>query len=107
MSSLNKIEDGGVQGGNFVNSTVNNSTFNISQSDKSINISKIIADYKNWVLEKKEKSEISRKLKQLVINGENCHIKRNLRSNVEKFSADDLLNKIPPSDTLSLDLIPR
>ena len=99
MSSLNKIEDGGVQGGNFVNSSVNNSTFNIGQSVTSIDISKIIAEYKNWVLDKKEKSEISRKLKQLVIKGENCHIKRNLSGNGEIFSADDLLNRIPFSKT--------
>ena len=99
MSSLNKIEDGGVQGGNFVNSSVNNSTFNIGQSVTSIDISKIIAEYKNWVLEKKEKSEISRKLKQLVINGENCHIKRNLSRNGEIISADDLLDDIPLSET--------
>ena len=97
MNSVNKVEAGGTQGGHFVQSTVNNPIFNIGQSDTFIDISGILAQYKNWVLA--ENTLVSKKLRQLVINGENCHIKRTLSIDGEKFSADDLLNKIPLSKT--------
>ena len=97
MNSQNIVEAGGVQGANFAGCTVNNSTFNIGKSDQSIDIVKILSDYKNWV--KKENSQISRKLEQLVINGEHCHIGRTLHRNGEQLSADELLNKIPLSKT--------
>ena len=38
-------------------------------------------------------------MEQLVINGDHCHIKRTLGIDTEKFSADDLLTKIPLSET--------
>ena len=97
MNSQNIVEAGGVQGANFAGCTVNNSTINIGKSDQSIDIVKILSDYKNWV--KKENSQISRKLEQLVINGEHCHIGRTLHRNGEQLSADELLNKIPLSKT--------
>ena len=97
MESVNKVEAGGAQGGNFVNSTVNNPTFNIGQSDTQINISRILAQYKRWVLAKKQNSQLSTKLQQLVING--ALIKRTLSRKGETFSAGDLLDKIPQSET--------
>ena len=98
--NVNRVEAGGTLGGNFVNSTVTNSTFNInSQPDQSINISKILAQYKNCLLKEKGNSLVSKKLKQLVINGKHCHIERTLSRNGVKFSEKDLLNKIPESVT--------
>ena len=99
MDSVNIIDAGGAQGGNFVSSTVNNPVFNISQTDPPIDISRIRAQYTEWVLAEKENSQLRRKLKQLVINGEHCHIKRTLIRNGGKFSTDDLLKKIPLSET--------
>ena len=99
MESVNKVEAGGTQAANFVNSTVNNATFNMGPSDTQINISRILAQYKQWVLAKKQNSQLSKKLEQLHINGEHCHIKRTLSRNGNKFSADDLLDKIPHSET--------
>ena len=100
MDSVNIIDAGGAQGGNFVSSTVNNPVFNIShQTDPPIDISRIRAQYTEWVLAEKENSQLRRKLKQLVIDGEHCHIKRTLIRNGGKFSTDDLLNKIPLYET--------
>ena len=100
MNSVNTVEAGGAQGGNFVHSNVINSTFNINQSDQAaIDISRILDQYKKWVLVEKENSQWSRKLEQLLINGERYHIKRTLSINGLEFSADDLLNKIPLSET--------
>ena len=99
MDSVNTVETGGAQGGLFINSTVQNSTFIIGQSDPPIDISKILAQYKNWVLLEGESSQISKKLEQLVINGERCYIKRTLSRDGEHFSADELLNRIPQSQT--------
>ena len=99
MNSKNKVEAGGAQGGNFVSSTVNNPIFNINQSDPSINFPKILSQYKKWVLARKENTQISKKLEQLVIHGEHCHIKRTLRGNGEEFSSDNLLDKIPSSES--------
>ena len=96
--NVNTVEAGGVQGANFTGCTVKDNTFNINgQSDQSIDISKILTQYKNWA--EKGNSQMSKKLRQLTINGEHCHIKRTLIRNGGKFSADDLLNKIPLSET--------
>ena len=99
MNSQNIVEAGGVQGANFAGCTVNNSTINIGKSDQSIDIVKILSEYKSWVVAKKTNSQISRKLNQLVINGKRCHIRRTLSRNGEQFSADELVNKIPLSET--------
>ena len=97
MDSMNIVETGGVQGANIVNPV--NSTISIGQSDPPINISKIFAQYKAWVVSEKENSQIGKKLKQLVIDGKQCYIKRTLRIEGEEFSANDLLNRIPQSKT--------
>ncbi len=91
----------GTQGAHFVNSTVDNPTFILGQNDHHIDISKILAKYKSWLREEKEHSQTRKKLKQLVINGESCHIKRKLKVNAKKeeFPADELLNRIPRSVT--------
>ena len=99
MNSQNIVEAGGVQGANFAGCTVNSPTINIGKSDQSIDIVKILSEYKSWVVAKKTNSQISRKLDQLVINGIRCHIKRTLSRNGEEFSADDLLNKISHTET--------
>ena len=96
MNSMNIVEAGARQGANFVGSTVNYPIVNVyGQSDPSKNIEEILADYKNWV----ENSKMSKKLKQLVINGEHCQIKRTLNRNRDRVSEDHLLNKIPLSET--------
>ena len=102
MNSLNvnTVGAGGAQAGNFVHSNVINPTFNIGQSDPpAIDISKILDQYKKWVLVEKENSQWSNKLEQLLINGKRCHIKRTLSMNGLEFPADDLLNEITRSET--------
>ena len=91
MNSNNIIKEGGVQGANIVKSTVINPIFNIAQSDAPIDIDKILDEYKRWILSKIRE--------QIIFNDEHCHIKRILRGNEQKISADDLLNKIPQSKT--------
>ena len=97
--NVNKVEAGGVQGGNFVNTTLNNVQFNIGQPEKQINILKTVAQYRKWVLEEKENSQLRRKLEQLNFNGEICHIERKLKGDGKKFSADELLKQISQSKT--------
>ena len=65
----------------------------------SLDISRIMNmdRYKKWI--QAENSQITRKLEQLVINKQHCHIRRTLSRNGEEFSADDLLNKIPLTKT--------
>ena len=62
-------------------------------------IAKIFAQYKEWVKSEKNHSQISKKWEQLVINGKCYYIERTLRKNGKKFSAEDLLNRIPLSQT--------
>ena len=98
MNSQNIVEAGSVQGANFSGCTVKDTTINIGRFDKSIDIVKILGEYKNWV--KKENSQMSKKLEKLVINGEHCHIKRTLKSKYGvEISENDLLNKISLSKT--------
>ena len=100
MNSENTVGAEGAQGGNFVHSNVINSTFNIGQSGPPpIDISKILDQYKKWVLVEKENSQWSKKLEQLFINGKRYNIKRTLSMNGLEFPADDLLIKIPVSET--------
>ena len=99
MNSKNVIEAGGFQGANFTGCIVKDNTFNIGQSDPPIDIVKIQYRYKKWILAEKENSQMRKKLEQLVINGEHCHIKRTLSRNGEELSADVLLNQIPLSET--------
>ena len=65
----------------------------------SLDISRIMNmdRYKQWI--QAENSQVTRKLEQLVINKQHCHIRRTLSRNGEEFSADDLLNKIPLTKT--------
>ena len=117
MNSENKVEAGGLQGAHYVNSNVNNPTYNITKyvnkfkaqavqianisniHNPAIEISKIIDDYKKWVLTEEDSSQLSRKLEKLVINGKDFHITRMLSRNGEEISADNLLDKIPLSET--------
>ena len=85
----------GTQLANLSNSTLQNSTLIINQPDHQIDISEILAKYKQWVREEKKHSLVRKKLNQLVINGEDCHIKRSLKANDGEFPEDELLNQIP------------
>ena len=91
MNSNNIIKDGGVQGANFVQSTVNNPIINMGPSDAPIDINKILDQYKRWILSKIRE--------QIIFKDEHCHIKSILSGTEQKISADDLLNKIPQSKT--------
>ena len=97
FKNKNTVGPGAIQGVNLVDSSVHgNVNVNvIGQFDQVKDIDKILSDYKDWV----ENSQMRKKLDQLVMNGDNCHIKRTLSIDEGKFSADDLLNKIPLSET--------
>ena len=97
--NVNQVEAGGVQGINAVNSTFHGLTVNIGQPEQRINMSQTVAKYKTWVLEEKENSQLRRKLAQLNVNGELCHIERKLKGNEGEFSAEELLKRIPRSKT--------
>ena len=100
MSSGNNYNvNKGTQGATIVDSRVDNLSINIGQPDHQIDISKTFAKYKNWLCEEKEHIKVRKKLKQLVINGEHCHIKRKLKGNDGEFSEDQLLNEIPKGVT--------
>ena len=71
-----------------------------SSHDQQIDILKIFSKYKQWVCEEKEHLIVGKQLKQLVINGKQCKIKRKLKGyDGVKFSEDELLNKIPQGVT--------
>ena len=91
---VNTVGTGGAQGGNFNNSTLNNTTFNINGlPEAQIDVPSVLAKFKDWILN--ENSLPSKKIKQLDFNGEVCHIKRTLSLNGDNFSEDELLMKIP------------
>ena len=107
-STINHNENRGTQGANIVNSTIDNPSFivgqnivniTIRQPDHQTDILEILAKYKEWVCKEKEHSLVRKKLKQLVINGKHCLIKRRLEGSEGEFPADELLNKIPCSIT--------
>ena len=95
IHSVNTIGAGGVQGGNFFNSTLSNPTFIINGGlpEQQIDVSTVFAKFKEWVLN--ENSLPSKKIKQLDFNGEICHIKRTLSLDGDNFPEDELLIKIP------------
>ena len=97
--NVNQVEAGGVQGINAVNSTFHGLTVNIGQPEQRINMSQAVAKYKTWVLEEKENSQLRRKLAQVNVNGEICHIERKLKGNAEEFSGDELMEHIAQSKT--------
>ena len=97
--NVNQVEAGGVQGINAVNSTFHGLTVNIGQPEQRINMSQTVAKYKTWVLEEKENSQLRRKLAQLNVNGELCHIERKLKGNGKEISAEELLKHISQSKT--------
>ena len=76
-------------------------TLNITQNSAvhQVDILEIFSEYKQWIREKKEHSIVRKKLKQLVINGKHCQIKRKLKGNNAEFSEDELLNRIPQGVT--------
>ena len=97
--NVNQVEAGGVQGINAFNSTFHGLTVNIGQPEQRINMSQTVAKYKTWVLEEKENSQLRRKLAQLNVNGELCHIERKLKGNGKEISAEELLKHISQSKT--------
>ena len=74
--NVNQVEAGGVQGGFFVNSQLLLPTFNIDRPEQKIVISPILSTYNNWI--KVSNSQLRRKIDQLNVNGEFCHIERKL-----------------------------
>ena len=98
--NVNTVEAGGVQGINAVNSNFNNTTVYINQHhEQRTNMSQIRAKYKTWLRDEKENTQLRRKLEQLNVNGELCHIERKLKGNGREISAEELLRHIPQSKT--------
>ena len=101
QNNLNVNE--GVQLGAYFNSTVTNPTYNYNITnappEQQTDLSQILAPYKKWILDEEENSQLRRKLKQLNVNGELCHIERKLKENEGEFSAEELLKRIPRSKT--------
>ena len=65
-----------------------------------IDILKIFSKYKQWVCEEKEHLIVGKQLKQLVINGKQCKIKRKLIGmDRMEFPEDELLNRVPQGVT--------
>ena len=99
--NVNLVGAGAVQGVNAINSTIHGLSVNINQqNEQQTDLSQILAPYMKWILDEEENTQLRRKLKQLNFNGELCFIERKLKGNDgRKFSAEELLNKIPRSKT--------
>ena len=72
-----------------------NVNINMGPSDHQINILEVCSKYKQWIRVEKEHSIVRKQLKQLVIDGKHCQIKRKLKGNNGEFSEKKLLDNIP------------
>ena len=98
--SFNHNDNSGIQGANLVNSPVHgNVNISIGQPDQKLDILEVFSKYKQWMREEKAHSIVRKKLKQLVINGNLCRIKRKLKVNNAEFQEDELLDEIPQGVT--------